>query len=282
MPSPNKSKLIGPSIVAGLILLLYLPSFDWMVNAWIHSDYYSHGFLVPLISAAIVWSQRHHLDFGASNRIGLWLLAASLALYIWGFVYASEFLRAISLLPLLAGIALHFGGYGTLKPLVFPILFLAFMIPLPNINEIAADLQQFSSRMSAHILDWIGIEVTRTGAQLQLANTTLVIGLPCSGLNSLISLTAVAALMAYIVKGSLPLKSILFLAAIPIAILANLLRITTLLLIGYHFGEDAATGVIHDLMSPVFFILSILSLFAILRIIRKFDNALQSTQTNTE
>ena len=268
MGTPNIRNRIGLIAVLVLAHLLYFRTLQWMVNSWIHSDYYSHGFFILPIAAIIVWSRRHELSEQNPFRRGILVFVAGLALFIGGFAYSSNFLSALSLFLVVPGLVLYFRGKKALRTCAFPLCFLAFMIPLPFLDRVGFWMQSFSARGSAWIISLMGIPITRTGAEIRLENASFVVGMPCSGMNSLIALLALAALFAYILKGPFIRKAMLFLLAVPIAILANLSRLVALLLIGNHWGAEAAMGFLHDAFSPVFFVVSIVFMVVFAKLLR--------------
>ncbi len=261
-------KLIGPAVVAALFILIYYPVFEWMGNTWLHSDNYSHGFLLLPVAALIIWTRRHDLHEKNPRNQGVFLLVAGLSLYIAGFILIDNFLSALSLFLTLPGLILVFRGTRALRALAFPIFMLVFMIPFPWLLEkVGVGLQSFAARASAWFVNLVGVEVTRTGSEIKLADTAFEVDIACSGLHSLIALLALAAIFAYILKGSLVRKAILFLLAIPVAILANLIRLISILLIGDRWGEDVATGFYHDAASPFLFLVAIILMVIIAKLL---------------
>ncbi len=267
MTKVKPGAFIGPFIILAFLILLYFPTFQWIVNSWLHSSYYSHGFLIIPIAAFIAWTRRGELRQAAPSRIGIWVLIAGLALYVSGVLYASDFLRALSFLVVISGLVLYFRGRKTFRALAFPICFLIFMIPSPSLDMIGYWLQSFSAQSSAWVISQFGIPVTRTGAEIHLGNASFVVGMACSGLNSLIALLALAALFAYVLKRPFVKKVVLFALSVPVALFANLLRLVTLLLIGHHWGSDYATGFMHTAFSPLFFIVSLVCLVLVARLL---------------
>ncbi len=265
-------KLIGPGIVAALFILLYYPTLEWMGNAWLHADNYSHGFILLPVIALIIWTRRRDLEEKQPYPNGIWLFVAGLALYIVGFLQLDNFISACSLFLTLPGLILFFRGFKALRTLAFPIFLLVFMIPLPWMDRIGFWLQSFAARSSAWIVDSVmGVDVVRTGSEIKLVNAEDVafkVDLACSGMHSLIALLALAAIFAYILKGSFVRKAILFLFAIPVAILANLVRLVTIILIGNQWGEGAATGFYHDAASPFLFLVAIIVMVLIAKLLR--------------
>jgi exosortase len=247
-------------LIALFICFLYWPTFRWLVNSWISSDYYSHGFLVPLVSAAIICTKRNYLKSTVLPLVNIIWLIPGVVLYVLGFLLEIRVLSALSLIALLAGLVVLFFGVGTLKALTFPLSYLLFMVPFPFIKDLAYQLQEVSIFTSTGILDLMGMPIYNTGAEIYVGDIVFSVGLPCSGVNTLIALLALAAVYAYILKGSSLKRTALFILAFPIAILANILRIISIILIAYFYSINIAAGWYHDISSPLFFLLSFLVL----------------------
>ncbi len=261
-------KLIGPAIVAALFILIYYPTLEWMGNAWLHSDNYSHGFILLPVVALIIWTRRHDLQGKNSQYHGTLLLVIGLGIHIAGFLRLDNFLSALSLFLTLPGLILLFRGTRALRALAFPIFMLVFLIPFPWLLEkVGVWLQSFAARAAAGIVDLLGVDVVRTGSKITLKDAAFDVDMACSGMHSLIALLALAAIFAYVLKGSSTRKSILFLLAIPVAILANLIRLVSILLIGNTWGEDVATGFYHDAASPFLFLVAIVVMVLIAKLI---------------
>lgn len=272
-------RLNKPAIfIALLIALLYFRTFAWLLNSWLTEPYYSHGFLIPLISVLILWQNIRESAKGTRDgtrnseanleseplpfKPGIIIFAIGLALYIIGFITIFPFLTALSFLFTTSGLILYFYGKARMRASLFPIAFLIFAIPLPIVflEKVAYTLQALSARYPVSLLELLGIPVTRVGAEIHLPAASFTIGLPCSGMNSLISLLALAVLFIYLLNCAVYKKAALFCLAVPIAILANILRITLLLLIAHAYGAETAGGFFHTLFSPLLFILAVLFL----------------------
>ena len=198
--------------------------------------------------------------------MGTIIFVVGLATYVLGFVCKIYWLWAFSLLIVLFGLALYFGGRKAAHILLFPICFLIFMIPLPFIDSLALRLQSFSAQCSASIIAAVGIPVIRTGAEIRLADSTFIIGLPCSGMNTLISLLALTAIYIYILKGSYHKRGFLFVMAFPVAVLANIIRIALLLVIAHFWGTETALTFFHGFSSLLIFLIAFLFLFLLSRL----------------
>ncbi len=260
-------KVIGISLVVILLSLLYFQTFIWLVNSWLSHSYYSHGFLIPLLSGFIFWRKRHLLERVTPFPPGILVIVLGLSLYVTGLLLYFNFLLAISFLVVLGGLVLYLWGNKGLQSFLFPIGFLIFMIPFPFLDSIGNWLQSLSTHWSASIIGAMGIPVAITGAEIRLEESVFIIGVPCSGMNTLISLLALAAILGYFLKGRFYQKAVLLAIAIPIAILANLLRIVSILVIANYYGTEAAMGFFHSYSSILLFVVAFLCLAAFTRLL---------------
>ena len=249
------------------LALLYWPTLRWLVQAWLSNPYYSHGFLVPVVSGFFVWTKRNALKEREPSIIGAFVLALGAFVYILSFVWAMRFLGALSLLIVLCGLILSFFGTRAIRAMAFPLCFLLFMIPPPFIQEIGFFLQSISVTSSAWLLSVVGLPITTAGPEIHLGDATFTIGLPCSGINTLIALLALAAVYAYVLRGPRYKRAIIFIVAFPIAVLANILRVASIVLVANYRGVEAASGLFHDLSSPIFFVIAFLVLVLLARIL---------------
>ena len=250
-----------------IITAFYLPIFQALFDTWLIDPYYSHGFIVPLISGYIIWKKRKHLkQMDRDFTMGAALLAAGLAVYGYGLMNKSLFISASSFMIVLAGYILSFYGSKNLQRLLFPIAFLIFMIPTPYQDYASTYLQSVTASSAGSILRVVGIPVVNNGSQLSLGTDTIfVIGDPCSGLRTMLALFALAAVFAYIIEGSSWKKWVIFLFALPIALAANILRVVLILSIAYYYGEELAMTVFHDFSSILLFLVAFVLLIVISR-----------------
>ena len=263
-----RRRVTGPVVAVVLITVLYLWVFVWLVQSWLGDPYYGHGFLIPLISGFIFWLRRHNLKTARASLLGATLLGAGLAVYIFAFIWGMRSLAAFSFLIVVFGTITYLCGRERSKTFVFPTLFLIFMIPMPFISSISYHLQTITTHSSAAIARLFGIPAVITGNQIELPDASFVVGIPCSGISSLISLLALAAIMAFVVSGSSWKRGVLFLSAFPIAILANTIRVASVLLIGNKWGSEAAMGFFHGFSSILLFLLAIALLILLARLLR--------------
>jgi exosortase len=253
-------RVIAPLLISAFLLLIYFPTFRWLVQSWLHDPNYTHGFLIPLVSGFMIWRKRHELQRAGPSDIGVVVLALGFSVYIVGFVWNIRSLSAFSFLIVLSGLILYFYGTKAIRSLAFPLGFLLFMIPPPFLERMDYSLQSNSIHASAWFLKAVGLPVTTAGPEIHLGDDTFTIGLPCSGINMLIALLALAAVFAYILTGPVYRRAILFVVAFPIAILANIIRIISIILIAHYYNVKFATGFYHDISSLLFFLVAFLFL----------------------
>jgi exosortase len=264
----KKKSVLILIVTVALIGIIYWPTFRWLVNAWMSNDYYSHGFLVPLVSGFFVWVKRDYLKTREPSVIGIILLILGALLYISGFFWQIRVLGGLSLLVVITGLVFFVFGVHVARKMLFPLVFLVFMIPAPFVQEIAYRLQEISVVSSSWLLEVLGLPITSSGPEIFLKGTTFTIGLPCSGINTLVALLALSAVYVYILDGAIIKRASLFILSFPIAILANVLRITTIIMVAYFANVETAVGWYHDISSPLFFAISFLVLILVARILR--------------
>jgi len=251
-------------LIPACLAAVYYPVFVKLVIDWSENDNYSHGFFIPFISAYMIYSRRdelRRLKIQPSNW-GLLLLVLGLLQMILARTGSEFFMQRTSLIPVLLGISLFLLGTRITKKILFPIIFLIFMMPLPTIiwNKIAFPMQLFATMLTENVVRLIGIPVLREGNILYLAETTLEVVDACSGLRSLVTMFALSATFAWFADLSVLRKWILFILAAPIAILANIVRLTGTAALANQFGEKVAQGFLHELSGLVTFMLGLLLL----------------------
>jgi exosortase len=261
----KKRDLIKLIILLLLVIIVYLPTFMWMVDRWTAAEtYYSHGFLVPFISVFIIWQKRRELNKLKINpaKLGWLFFILGISIHAVSALWQVYFSSGFSLILVLIGLVLLFLGREFLRQLLFSILFLAFMIPLPMvaIANLSFRLKIFASQIATIIVNKLGIQAIREGSIIKTMHSHLVVEDPCSGIRSLIALIALGTLMAYFNRISKTKKTILFLSSVPIAIFANVIRIAFLSLVSEIYGAKLATGIFHDIMGVLVFVFAFLGL----------------------
>jgi exosortase len=254
-------------LLVGLTLWLYWPVLVPMARQWYVDPNYSHGMLIPLLTAYFVWERRDRLS-GLAPRpswAGLGLLLTGFFILMVGQVGAELFLQRISLLVVSAGLFWFVVGRRAFRVLVFPIAFLVFMIPLPAIvlNAVAFPLQLFAAQAATMCLVALDVPVLREGNVISLASTTLEVAEACSGIRSLMSLLALGTVYAYFTEQVMWKRWVIVVAAIPVAIAANAFRVAGTGVLAHYFGEEAAQGFYHDFSGWLVFVVAFLLLLGI-------------------
>jgi exosortase len=177
---------------------------------------------------------------------------------IAGTLGAELFVSRVSIVFLIAGTVLFAAGFDALRVLAFPIAFLFLMVPPPAIifNQIAFPLQLLASRFGEATLQALSIPVLREGNLITLANTTLEVAEACSGIRSLISLLTLGIVYGYFVDPRISIRTIIALSAVPIAIVANGLRVAGTGVAAHYYGVEAAEGFFHTFSGWIVFVVA--------------------------
>ena len=252
----NRSVRMAFAMAATLFAVLivtHLPTLGNMIDRWTHDPQYSHGFIVPIFALVVLWSRRDMLK--QLTWQPAWIGLASIAIGVsMRFIAAQvdiEPLDALSLLPTAFGLVLLVGGWSVLSWSWPALAFLAFMMPLPFSIEtaLALPLRRIATDMSTYALQTLGCPAYAEGNIIFIEDMRLGVEEACSGLGMLMTFFALATALAMIVNASLKDWLILLASAIPIAILANVIRITATGIAYYLGGKDSpvADMIYHDL-----------------------------------
>ena len=267
------------SRVAGAIVLLvvafgvlYGDVLAKLVNDWAIDDNYSHGFLIVPIAVYLAWERRAQLMAAAPrpSYLGWILVIGSFLVLMAGVLGAELFLTRISMLGVLAGAILFVLGWHHLRILAFPIAFLVLMVPLPAIvfNQIAFPLQLLASQVGEASLSAVGIPVLREGNVMVMANTSLEVAEACSGIRSLISLLTLGIVFGYFIDPRGWVRTVIALATIPIAVIANGVRVGGTGIAAHFYGPAAAEGFFHEFSGWLVFVFAFSLLFLMQRVIQ--------------
>ena len=253
-------------VLAALTLWVYWSTLTHLVGQWWTDPNFSHGFFVPLFSAFVIWQERDRLARLTPQPAwsGLAVIALGLVELMVGQMGAELFLARSSLLLLLAGIVILFFGWNTLRALFFPWAFLLLMIPIPSIifNQITFPLQLLASRVSASVLPLFGVPCFRDGNVINLSSMALEVAEACSGIRSLMSLVTLAIIYGYLVDRRAWVRWALALASVPIAVIANSVRIIGTGLLVQYWDAEKAEGYFHASWGWIIFVISLLMLYA--------------------
>jgi exosortase len=231
-------------LVGAGIIFLYYPLAGYLLDKWAGLPEFSHGYLIPIISGYLVWRRKDEIAAApkAPSIAGVWITAMSLLLLLIANLGAVKTVACYSLLALLVGVVLAIWGKHVLHHVLFPIVFLAFMIPIFTfiMTPITFAMKLLAARMATSTVSAMGVPVLRDGAIIHLPNATLEVADACSGIRSLFALLALGAVYAYLFHGRTWERVSLFLLGIPIAMVANYARVSFLTLVAYGFGINAS------------------------------------------
>jgi exosortase len=267
------------ALISILIILTYYQTFIWMEDRWRSaSSYYSHGYLVPFITVFLIWRSRscfQETTF-SSSTLGIVLFSTGAFIHIASAFMRIHFTSGFSFILVLLGIVFFLFGKDIGKKLLFPILFLIHMIPLPlsAIAELSLKLKLFAAGCAISLINLTGIPAIQDGSKLFFSDSSLVVGDVCSGLKSLIALIAFGTLYAHMSSVSNYAKPILFLASVPAALIANIIRILILCIIANNWGSDVATGRAHDITGLLIFGTAFILMFCFGSSLHWFDRLL--------
>jgi exosortase len=247
------------AIAVAALLWASAPTLLELAKKWSTDSRYSHGYLVPLFSAYLLWSRRSKAAWSGPSWWGIPLIACGVALCLAGRYLYFFWLNQIALLPLIAGTVLMLGGRAALRWALPSIAFLAFMIPLPYRLQVslAVPLQNIGTRASVYALQTLGLAPYAEGNVIVLKGMRLGVEEACSGLGMLLVFFAVATAFALVSRRPWPDRVVAILSAIPIAVLCNIIRITVTGVLYVVAGERLGNLVFHDLAGWLMMLLAL-------------------------
>lgn len=254
------------SVIMLLLAVLYYPVVSNLMYDWQNNPDYSHGYFIPLIAGYMALSRKQELNSSlVSSNWGIALLLMGLTQFVLGVIGAEHFLQSTSMIVVVLGIVMFLAGLKAARLLFVPVAYLMFMVPLPAIiwNDFAFTLRLFASKIAVACMHAMGMTVLREGNMIYLPSASLEVVDACSGMRSLVSLMALGALLAFISSHSVWKKWLLFLSAIPIAIISNILRLIATVALVNAYGDEAAFGVTHTFSGIAVFIIGLGLLLAV-------------------
>ena len=268
------SRLTAVTILAyAALMLIYLPTLYDLMGDWYRDDNYSHGFLVPLVSAVVLWKKRNKL-LAVPHKLdhkGLLVLIVGLGLFVLANGAAEYFTLRFSLVLTLFGLTYFLFGKEVIKLSWFAFFFLVFMIPIPYVLYYAATfpMQTLATKITVEILDTLGMGVDRQGNIIHISGHSLEVAEACSGIRSLVTLLALGAVYAYTTQKRFGAQLLLFLSSIPIAVIGNVFRVLITALIVYTITDQVTEEPLHSIMGMSVFVVAFVLLFIVGIILRK-------------
>ncbi len=263
---PNYLWLWGLLIAAAIVLVIVFRQSLALMVGWWESPEYSHGYMIPVVALFLLWQRLNELPT-ATQRGSWWgtaALLAGLAAFLLGELSAIYTVIQYGFLLSLFGITLAFFGRSTMRVLWVVLVYLIFMIPLPNFLyfNLSSQMQLISSEIGVAVIRLFGISVFLEGNVIDLGSMQLQVAEACSGMRYLFPLMSFGFLIAYLYRGPFWQRAMIFLTTIPITILMNSFRIGVIGVTVEYWGIGMAEGFLHDFEGWVVFMgcLSILFL----------------------
>ena len=264
-----------------LLLACFAPVFYALVASWWNDPDMGHAWFVPAVAGYLVWQRRHEL-LEIAPRPNWWGLAVVLfggCQLIAATLGVELFLARTAILIILIGIVWLLGGTAILKKLAFPLVLLFFMVPIPTIvyTRITFPLQIKASQFAEWSLTALDIPVVREGNILELPRQKLSVVEACSGIRSLLTLTFLSLVYGHFFERRVWLRALLFLATIPIAILANGSRVAITGILT-QVKPDLAEGFFHESTGIVTFLAAVAILFLFHQAVAFVSRRLEATR----
>ena len=253
-----------PLVVA---LALYAPLAAPLVREWAEFPHLSHGFAVPFIAAYLIWCRRDRLRRvdAEPSLWGLPVLIVGLGGLVVGVQGQESFVARVSLPVTLLGLTLFLAGSAAVRWLWIGIAYLVFMIPLPwtTFRLLASRARVFDATVAAGVLDWLGVPVFQDGVYLHLADVTLEVADACSSIQSMSALLALGVAYVFVAERPPAIRIGLIALTLPLAVVANIVRIVTTALAAHYVGVWTLQSAYHTFSGSVNFLLTLLLLLAV-------------------
>ena len=260
---------LAASLVTLLIIMvwLYWPATASLFDRWQSDDDYSAGQLVPLVVIFLAWRERttlvrYKLEPCWGGGIALLLFAGGALIY--GLLSVHPLAEQYAMVVSIAGLILTVAGWQVFRRVLWILLFVFLMIPLPGRihNFISPPLQRLATTGSVFFLEAFGVSVSQQGNVVMLnGNTPLAVAEACSGLRMLMAFIIVAAFIAYMVKRPRWRKGVLLVSSIPVAVVCNMVRIFVTALLMLYVSAEVAQKFFHDFAGYVMMPAAVMLLF---------------------
>ena len=248
---------------------MYVPVYWWAAGDIWQSDDHGHGPIILAVLVWLFWGLRHEIaasPTAPAPALGWPLFGIGLFAYFVGRVFGISILEFGSQLLVVAGALLLMKGPAALRIAWFPVIYFVFMIPLPSIivDAITGSLKQWIAAIVDSLLYLVGYPIARTGVILSIGPYQLQVADACSGLHSMFSLSALGTLFMYLMGRKSRLHTgIMLVSILPIAFVANIIRVITLVLVTYYLGDEAGQGFLHGAAGMVLMLVALLFFFAL-------------------
>ena len=243
----------------------FAPVYPDLIHTWLNHSDNTYGILIPFISLYLIWKKRDKLrEMKLSNsNWGALILVVSIALYLLSYAGSVAVVARSMIVFSLIGLVLFTMGKVFFKALAFPLLFLLFMVPVPDsvLSLVSFPLQLFATKVSTSFMQALSVPTYREGNMLYFAQTQLEVAEACSGIRSMMSLTMSSVILVYFLDGRATRKAILLASAIPLSLFANVVRVSGTGILAHFYGDKVARGFIHEFSGIVVFAFGFILLY---------------------
>ncbi len=237
-------------LLGALLAFAFSDSLREMLRIWGSSEEYGYGYLIPVITAFLIWQRKDLLQRTpfTGSWIGFAIVLAGIGLFFLGTLATLHIIAQYAFVMVLAGAALALLGWPAFKYIAVPLLFLIFMIPLPGFlyNNLSSQLQLISSEIGVVLIRLFGISVHLQGNVIDLGSYNLQVVEACNGLRYLFPLASLSFIAAYFFKSAFWKRALIFLSSIPITVFMNSFRIGVIGILVEYWGTSMAEGFLHD------------------------------------
>ena len=254
-------------LAIGGFAAMYVPLYWWAANGIWETEEQGHGAIVLAVLVWLFWTLRRPIDQAPvkpAPLLGWSVFVLGLFVYFVGRVFDISILEFGSQPLVVAGVLLLVRGPSAIRLAWFPLLYFIFMIPLPGIlvDAITGSLKGRIADIVENVLYLFGYPIARSGVILSIGQYQLQVADACAGLHSMFSLSALGTLFMYLMGPKRKLHLGIMLAAIlPIAFVANVVRVMTLVLVTYYLGDEAGQGFLHGAAGMVLMLVALLFFF---------------------
>jgi exosortase B len=268
LPVDSKAMLVWAVPLLLGLCALYIPTYMMLSQTVWVSDEQGHGPIILAVSLWLMWSKRAEyeaLEAKPATMAGFLSLAFGLFAYLVGRTQQLDTIEVGSQIFVLGGLFLLMKGWQAVRLMAFPLFFLIFMVPLPSVlvQIITVPLKMAVSWCAEAILHYAGYPVSRTGVILTVGQYQLLVADACAGLNSMFTLEALGLLYLNLMNYQSMKRNIaMAILVIPIAFFANIIRVMILVLVTFHFGDEAGQGFVHDFAGMVLFMVALILILA--------------------
>jgi len=256
-------------LIALGLLVLFVPMFVDLFNGLWRSEEQAHGPIILALSLWLIYRKWPDMMQATQPKTSAWgwpVFGMGLLFYVLGQSQQIPIVAVASFILVLTGVLLLKRGGRGLRILWFPFFFMLFMLPLPSIivSELTMPMKMAVSYVTEHLLFMVGYPIARDGVVLQIGQYQLLVADACAGLQTLLTLESLGLFYLNVVRHSSLFRNVtLAILIVPISFTANVIRVITLTLITYHFGDAAGQGFLHGFAGMVLFFSALVLIVAV-------------------